>query len=194
FLTSLIWVPIGVGVGLNPRLARIAQPVIQIAVAFPSNMFFPIFIVVFYKLGIDLSYGSVLLLAIGSQWYILFNVIAGAMNISSDLREAEKMLGLRGAIRWKRLIIPAILPFWVTGGITAAGGAWNASIVAEIVSYGDIGMSAPGLGSYMTEATVSGNWSGIIVSIVVMCLYVVTFNRLVWHRLYVYAEEKCKME
>ena len=145
-LATLIWTPIGVWIGLRPRVARIAQPLAQIAASFPVNMTFPFMVAFFIFAHIPINWGSILLMALGTQWYILFNVIAGAMAIPTDLREAAAMFGLHRWQLWKTLIIPAIFPFWVTGALTATGGAWNASIVAEVATWGKDKLVADGLG------------------------------------------------
>ena len=136
-VSSVIWVPVGVWIGFNPRVAQFMQPVVQVLASFPANFIFPFAIVIFLDLGISLNFGSILLMALGTQWYVLFNVIAGASAVPSDLKDAMDNLGVHGRERWRRMILPAIFPAYVTGAITAAGGAWNASIVAEIVRYND---------------------------------------------------------
>jgi NitT/TauT family transport system permease protein len=192
-IATLIWTPIGVWIGLRPRVARIAQPLAQIAASFPVNMTFP-FIVAFFLWGhIPINVGSVLLMALGTQWYILFNVIAGAMAIPTDLREAATLFGMQGWRLWKTLIIPAIFPFWVTGALTATGGAWNASIVAEVASWGSNKLVADGLGAYIAQVTEKGDQPAIYFSIIVMALFVVVINRVVWRRLYDLAERKFKL-
>lgn len=188
---GVLWtVPVGVAIGLNPRLSRIAQPVVQIAASFPANMAFPFITILYLRFHINFEVGSIPLMMLGTQWYILFNVIAGSMAMPADLQEAAKVFKLRGWVRWKRLILPAIFPHLLSGCVMAAGGAWNASIVAEIVGWGDQTLAATGLGSYITQATQSGNWPGIIWGITVMSLLVVGMNRLVWRRLFNLAESK----
>jgi len=193
-LATLIWTPIGVWIGLRPRVARIAQPLAQIAASFPVNMTFPFIVAFFISTHIPINVGSVLLMALGTQWYILFNVIAGAMAMPSDLREAATLFGLRGWRLWKTLIIPAIFPFWVTGALTAAGGAWNASIVAEVASWGKDKLVADGLGAYIAQVTEKGDQPAIYFSIMVMALFVVAINRAFWRRLYDLAERKFKLD
>jgi NitT/TauT family transport system permease protein len=189
-VATLIWVPAGVWIGMNPKVSRLAQPMVQILAGFPANFLFPFATVVFLAWHIPLDFGSILLMALGAQWYILFNVIAGASAIPSDLREAMTSLGVGGWLKWRKFILPAIFSSYVTGGITAAGGAWNASIVAEVVSYGRHHLSATGLGAYIFDATAAGNFPKILVGIVVMSIYVVAANRLVWRRLYALAERR----
>ena len=141
-----------------------------------------------------MNWGSIFLIAMGTQWYILFNVIAGAMAIPNDLKEAARTYGLAGWARWRTLILPAIFPFWVTGACTAAGGAWNASIVAEVANWGNTTLKADGLGAYIAEVTQKGETPLIICSIVMMSLFVVVLNKLVWRRLYGYAERRFHLD
>jgi NitT/TauT family transport system permease protein len=189
-VSSLIWVPVGVWIGFNPRVAQYMQPVVQVFASFPANFIYPFVIVVFLDTGISLNYGSILLLALGTQWYVLFNVIAGASAVPSDLKEAMDNLGVRGWERWRRMILPAIFPAYVTGAITAAGGAWNATIVAEFVVYNRHALVAKGLGSFITQATASNDFHAIIAGILVMSVYVTGLNALLWRRLYAIAESK----
>jgi NitT/TauT family transport system permease protein len=189
-VATLIWVPAGVWIGMNPKVSRLAQPIVQILAGFPANFLFPFATVVFLAWHIPLDFGAILLMALGAQWYILFNVIAGASAIPSDLREAMTSLRVGGWLKWRKFILPAVFSSYVTGGITAAGGAWNASIVAEVVSYGQHHLSATGLGAYIFEATATGDFPKILVGIVVMSIYVVAVNRLVWRRLYALADRR----
>jgi len=193
-LATLIWTPIGVWIGLRPRVARIAQPLAQIAASFPVNMTFPFIVAFFIFAHIPINLGSVLLMALGTQWYILFNVIAGAMAIPTDLREAAALFGLHRWQLWKTLIIPAIFPFWVTGALTATGGACNASIVAEVATWGNDKLVADGLGAYIAQVTEQGDQPAIYFSIMVMAFFVVVINRFFWRRLYDLAERKYKLE
>ncbi|MGB3410673.1 MAG: ABC transporter permease subunit [Microthrixaceae bacterium] len=187
---TLVWIPIGVRIGMNPKLGRIAQPIVQILASFPANFLFPFATYVFIHTGLGLDVGGVVLMSLGAQWYILFNTIAGAMAIPSDLREAMDDLGVTGWLRWRHLILPGIFPYYVTGGITASGGAWNASIVAEIVTYGGTTLTATGLGAYIAHATEVGNMQQTLAGVSVMSLYVVALNRLFWQRLYRLAERR----
>jgi NitT/TauT family transport system permease protein len=189
-LASLVWVPVGVWIGMDPRISRLAQPVVQLLASFPANFLFPFAIAFFVASGIPLDIGGILLMALGSQWYILFNVIAGASAIPTDLRQAMDSFGVGRWQRWRRLILPGIFPAYVTGGITAAGGAWNASIVSEVVSYNHDTLQATGLGAYITEATSSGDMARVLVGVIVMSVFVVGFNRLLWRRLYRLAETR----
>jgi NitT/TauT family transport system permease protein len=189
-VATVIWVPVGVWIGMNPKITRIAQPIVQVLASFPANFVFPFAVAVFVALGISLNFGAIVLMALGAQWYILFNVIAGAQAIPSDLREAMSSLRVGGWLRWRKFILPAIFPSYVTGGITAAGGAWNASIVAEVVSFGKHHLSATGLGAYIIQATATGDFPKILIGIAVMSIYVVALNRLFWRRLYALAETR----
>ena len=187
---TLVWVPIGVWVGLNPRVSRLAQPVVQVLASFPANFLFPFITAILVATGVSLNWGGILLMSLGAQWYILFNVIAGASAIPNDLREAATNLRLPRLLWWRRLVLPAIFPAYVTGGITAAGGAWNASIVAEVVTYGDTTLTATGLGAYIAQATGAGDAPKILIGVAVMSVYVVGLNRLFWRRLYALSERR----
>lgn len=189
-LSTAIWVPIGLWIGLSPRVTRFAQPVVQVLASFPANFLFPLLTLALIRSRISLDVGGVLLMALGAQWYILFNVIAGAAAIPNDLREAATNLGLNHIQKWRHLYGPAILASWVTGGITAAGGAWNASIVAEVVSYGGHTLTATGLGAYVARSTAEGDFARTLVGVVVMSVFVVGLDRLLWRRLYGYAERR----
>jgi NitT/TauT family transport system permease protein len=188
-VASVIWVPIGVWIGLNPKVSRLAQPVVQVLASFPAVFLFPIATAVFVATGISLNWGGILLMALGAQWYILFNVIAGASAIPNDLREASATLRLTRSLWWRKLILPGVFSSYITGGITAAGGAWNASIVAEVVTYHASTLTATGLGAYIAHATATGDFPRILVGVSVMSLYVVGLNRLVWRRLYRLAQQ-----
>ncbi|SDW19509.1 MULTISPECIES: ABC transporter permease subunit [unclassified Variovorax] len=193
-LATLIWTPVGVWIGFQPRVARFAQPLAQIGASFPVNMTFPIVVGFFVASHISLNWGSILLIAMGTQWYILFNVIAGAMAIPNDLKEAGRVYGLRRWSLWRTLILPAIFPFWVTGACTAAGGAWNASIVAELATWGGTSLQADGLGAYIANVTKTGDTPLIIASIGVMSIFVVLMNKLIWRRLYAFAERRFRLD
>ncbi|MDA8346023.1 MAG: ABC transporter permease subunit [Thermaerobacter sp.] len=190
-LLGALWaVPAGVYIGLSPRVSSWAQPVAQIAASFPANMLFPVVVAILLRLHTGLNIGAVPLMMLGTQWYILFNVMAGTIAIPSDLKEAARVFGLRGGLRWRQLILPAIFPSLVTGGVTAAGGAWNASIVAEVASWGGRQVTAQGVGAYITLATAHGRFGEILLGIAVMSLLVVATNRLIWRPLYRLAETK----
>ena len=193
-VASLIWTPIGVWIGMRPRAARIAQPLVQIAASFPVNMTFPFVVALFIYANIPMNYGSIMLMALGTQWYILFNVIAGTMAIPTDLKEAGRSFGLGGWNWWRKFIIPAIFPFWVTGAVTASGGAWNASVVAEVASWGKDKLVAEGLGAYIAQVTERGDQPAIYFSIAVMALFVVLINRTLWRRLYGLAERRFRLD
>jgi NitT/TauT family transport system permease protein len=187
---SLLWVPIGVWIGLRPRLAQQLQPIALFLAAFPANLLFPfaVSLIVIHHLNSEIWLSPLMIL--GTQWYILFNVIAGAAAIPADLREAAANLGLRGMALWRRLFLPAIFPAFITGGLTASGGAWNASVVSEIASWGQNTVSATGIGAYIAQQTASGDHPRVALGIAVMSLYVIALNRLVWRRLYLYAEKR----
>jgi NitT/TauT family transport system permease protein len=186
--SSLIWVPVGVWIGFNPKVAQFMQPIVQIAASFPANFIFPFVMVIYLNLGIGLDFGSILLMLLGTQWYVLFNVIAGASAVPSDLKEAMDNLGVHGWDRWRRLVLPAIFPAYVTGAITAAGGAWNATIVAEYVKYNGHQYAASGLGAFIAERT--GNLPELFAGLIVMAVFVTGINALLWRRLYRLAETR----
>jgi NitT/TauT family transport system permease protein len=187
---TVVWTPIGVAIGFNPRLARFLQPVVQFLASFPANFIFPFATLFFLRFHIDINIGCVALMALGAQWYILFNSIAGAQSIPTELREMAADFRLTGWLKWRKLIIPGIFGSWVTGAITASGGAWNASIVSEVVSWGDKTLTATGLGTYIADATTKGDWPRITLGVSIMSLYVVGLNRTVWRRLYTIAETR----
>jgi NitT/TauT family transport system permease protein len=192
-VASVIWVPIGVWVGVRPRVANMVQPVAQFLAAFPANLLFPIVvsIIVAWKLSPNIWLSPLMIL--GTQWYILFNVIAGASAIPSELRAVGVNLRVRGWLWWRRIALPAVLPYYVTGAITASGGSWNASIVAEVASWGDVHLQADGLGAYIAQQTDAGDFHKIVLGIAVMSLFVVVINRLFWRPLYYYAERKFRL-
>ena len=193
-LATLVWTPVGVWIGVHPRAARFAQPLVQMGASFPVNMTFPLIVGLFVATGTPMNWGSILLIAMGTQWYILFNVIAGATAIPNELKEVARIHGLRRWALWRTLILPAIFPFWVTGACTAAGGAWNASIVAELATWGSTTLKADGLGAFIAEATRVGNTPLIITSIAVMSLFVMAMNKGVWRPLYALAERRYKLD
>jgi NitT/TauT family transport system permease protein len=187
-IASLIWVPIGVWVGLRPWAAERVQPLAQFLAAFPANVLFPIAVVVIVSLRLNPDIWLSPLMVLGTQWYILFNVIAGASAFPTDLREASTVYRLRSWQWWRRVILPGIFPYYVTGALTASGGSWNASIVAEVASWGDIKLKANGLGAFIAQATEDGNYPRVVLGIAVMSVFVVTFNRMVWRPLYTLGE------
>jgi NitT/TauT family transport system permease protein len=191
--STVVWTPVGVAIGFNPRLARVMQPVALLLASFPANFLFPFATLFFIRAGVSINWGGILLMALGAQWYILFNTIAGAMSIPTELREMATNMGLRGWKLWRALIIPGIFPAWVTGGLTASGGAWNASIVAEVVSWGATTLTATGLGAYISRVTGTGDWPRIVLGVGMMSVYVVGLNRLFWRRLYHLAETRYRL-
>jgi NitT/TauT family transport system permease protein len=193
-VASLIWVPIGVQVGLRPHLAEKIQPLAQFLAAFPANLLFPVFVVVIVRFELNPGIWLSPLIILGTQWYILFNVVAGTMAYPNDFREAATNFRMRGWQWWRQVMLPGIFPYFVTGAITAAGGAWNASIVAEAVSWGDTKVTAHGLGAYIAENTAAGDYPRIVLGIAVMSMLVTLFNRLLWRPLYAYAEERLRLD
>jgi len=193
-VASLIWVPIGVEIGLRPRWAEKIQPLAQFLAAFPANLLFPVFVVAIVQFALNPDIWLSPLIILGTQWYILFNVIAGTMAYPNDFREAAANFRMRGWQWWRQVMLPGIFPYFVTGAITAAGGAWNASIVAEAVSWGDTKITAQGLGAYIAENTAAGDYPKIVLGIAVMSLLVTALNRLVWRPLYVYAEDRLRLD
>ena len=193
-LASLVWVPIGVWIGLRPRLATTLQPVAQFLAAFPANVVFPVAVVAIVSLRLDPNIWLSPLMILGTQWYILFNVIAGASAIPTDLRDVSALFRLRSWAWWRKVAVPSILPYYVTGALTAAGGSWNASIVAEVVSWGDTHLRAEGLGAYIAEATTAGDYPRVVLGIVVMAAMVTTCNRILWRPLYRLAENRYRLE
>jgi NitT/TauT family transport system permease protein len=194
-LLGALWtIPVGVAIGFNPKLARIAQPLAQIAASVPATALFPVVLLLLIKLGGGLGLGSIALLLLGTQWYILFNVIAGAIAIPTDLKECCSVFRLEGIERWKKLILPGIFPYLVTGLVTASGGAWNASIVAEYFHFKGHIYTTTGLGATISQATDSGNFDLLLAATILMAATVVTINRLVWRRLYALAETRYRLE
>ncbi len=194
-LISAAWtVPVGVAIGLNPRLSRIVQPTAQVLASIPATAFFPIILIGLVKIGGGLGIGSIALMLLGTQWYILFNVIAGAMSIPSDLREVTSLYHFTRWQRWTKLILPGIFPYLITGMVTASGGAWNASVYAEYSHLKDSTLQTIGLGAEISSATDSGRFPIILLATIMISLMVVTMNRLVWRRLYRLAETRYKLE
>ena len=194
-LISAAWtIPVGVAIGLNPKLARIVQPLAQVLASVPATAFFPILLIGLVKIGGGLGIGSIALMLLGTQWYILFNVIAGAMSIPSDLREVASLYRFTRWQRWTRLILPGIFPYLITGMVTASGGAWNASVMAEYSHVKDRTLQTIGLGAQIDAATDSGRFAMLLLATIFISLMVVTMNRLVWRRLYRLAETRYKLE
>jgi NitT/TauT family transport system permease protein len=192
-LATLIWVPIGVAVGLRPRWAEAVQPVAQFLAAFPANLLFPVAVFLIVRFGLTPKIWLSPLMILGTQWYILFNVIAGASAFPSDLREAAASFRIRGWRWWREVMIPGIFPYYVTGAITASGGAWNASIVSEVVNWGPTKLNGSGLGAYIAEMTEAGDYAHIALGIAVMSMLVVGMNRLLWRPLYAFAERRTRL-
>jgi len=193
-IASVLWVPIGVGIGLRPHFADLAQPVVQFLAAFPANLFFPAAVVLILRFRLDPEIWLSPLMILGTQWYILFNVIAGTTALPIELRLAAQNFAVRRLLWWRRVMLPAIFPAYVTGAVTAAGGSWNASIVAEIVQWGDTTLTATGIGAYIARTTAAGDGARIALGIAVLCLYVLAFNRLLWRRLYNLAAERLRLD
>jgi NitT/TauT family transport system permease protein len=192
---SAAWtIPVGVAIGLNPRLARIVQPLAQILASVPATAFFPILLIGLVKIGGGLGIGSIALMLLGTQWYILFNVIAGAMSIPSDLREVATLYRFTRWQRWTKLILPGIFPYLITGMVTASGGAWNASVMAEYSRVKGHTLETIGLGAQIDAATDSGRFAILLLATILISIMVVTMNRLVWRRLYRLAETRFKLE
>jgi NitT/TauT family transport system permease protein len=190
-LIGTMWaLPAGLAIGLSPNLSKVLQPVVQVVASFPAPMLFPMVIAVLFAAHVGLGIGSMLLMLLGTQWYILFNVIAGAMATPADLREMARSYRIVGWQRFRTLLFPAVFPYLVTGWITAAGGAWNASIVSEFVSYRGVSYETFGLGSLINKATANEQFALLAACVLVMALVVVSFNRGVWRRLYAIAEER----
>ncbi len=192
-LATLVWVPIGVWLGLRPVWARRAQPLAQFLAAFPANLLFPpvVLFIVYFHLSPDIWLTPLMIL--GTQWYILFNVVAGAAAFPGDLREAAANFRVGGWLWWRKVMIPGILPYFVTGAITASGGSWNAAIVAEVASWGNTTLTAHGLGAYIADATSKGDMARVVLGVVVMSGFVLLFNRLLWRPLYGYSERHLKL-
>jgi NitT/TauT family transport system permease protein len=194
-LLGALWtVPLGVAIGLNPRFARIAQPLVQIAASVPATALFPVILLALLRFGGGMGVAAIVLMLLGTQWYILFNVIAGAIAIPSDLREVAQVFRFGSWNRWRLLILPAIFPYLVTGLLTASGGAWNASIVAEYFHFRGATLETTGLGSIISGATDAGRFDVLLASTLLMAVIVVTMNRLVWRRLYRLGENRFKLD
>jgi NitT/TauT family transport system permease protein len=192
-LATLIWVPVGVWIGLRPKLAERIQPLAQFLAAFPANLAFPVFVVVIVRYSLNPNIWLSPLMILGTQWYILFNVIAGASAFPTDLREAAGSFHLRGWRWWTKVMLPGIFPYYITGAITASGGSWNASIVAEVASWGDTHLTATGIGAYIAAATETGDFRRVVLGIAVMCILVTLFNRVLWRPLYAFGERRLRL-
>jgi NitT/TauT family transport system permease protein len=192
-LATLIWVPIGVWIGLRPRVAEKAQPLAQFLAAFPANVLFPIAVIGILRFHLDPDIWLSVLIVFGTQWYIAFNVIAGASAFPNDLREASENFGIKGWTWWKSVILPAVFPYYITGAITASGGSWNASIVAEYVKWGDDKVTAHGVGAYIAKATADGDYPKIVLGVAAMSIVVILVNRLFWRQLSAFAERRLRL-
>lgn len=193
-LCSVVWIPVGVWIGLQPQVARVVQPILQVLAAFPANLLFPVVVIALVRYQLNVEIWTAPLMILGTQWYILFNVIAGTIALPKDLCQVAANFNVRGWLWWSRLILPGIFPYFITGAITAAGGAWNASIVAEVVSWGDTTLRATGLGAYITEHTMSGDFPRVALGTAIMCLFVLLFNRVIWRPLYRLADDKFQLD
>jgi len=193
-VASLVWVPIGVAVGLRPKVTEKVQPLAQFFAAFPANLLFPIAVFAIVRFDLAPKIWLSPLMILGTQWYILFNVIAGASVFPSDLREVAASFRARPWRWWRDVMLPGIFPYYVTGAITASGGAWNASIVSEAVSWGSTKLSASGLGAYIAQMSEAGDYPRIAVGIAVMSVMVIAMNRLLWRPLYAFAERRTRLD
>jgi len=192
-LATAVWVPLGVMIGLRPKLARTMGAAAQFLAAFPANLFYPIFVVLIVRFALNPDIWLTPLIILGTQWYIAFNVIAGAAAFPGDLQEAAKNFRVGGWLWWRRVILPGIFPYFVTGAITASGGSWNASLLAELATWGSTTIRAHGLGAYIQAATVKGDTARVLLGMVVMAAFVLTFNRLVWRPMYAYSSKRLRM-
>ena len=192
-LASLVWTPVGIYVGLRPRVTQIVQPVAQFLAAFPNNLLFPLVVslIVYWNASPDIWLSP--LIVLGTQWYILFNVIAGASVMPQELRDAAENFGVKNWLWWRKVALPCVFPYYVTGAITASGGAWNASIAAEVASWGNHTLHAHGLGAYIADAVNAGDFNHVLLGTIVMSFFVVVVNRLLWRPLYWYAERKFRL-
>ena len=193
-LATVVWLPLGVLIGLKPRLAQTVQPIAQFLAAFPANLLFPVAVVGIVRFSLNPDVWLSLLMILGAQWYILFNVIAGASVYPNDLRDAAANLRIGGWQWWRQVLLPGVFPYYITGAVTASGGCWNASIVAEYVSWGNTHLQAHGLGAYIAAATNAGDFPHIILGIAVMSVYVILFNRILWRPLYGMAERRFRLD
>lgn len=192
-ICSLVWVPIGVWIGMKPSLRAVVQPIAQFLASFPANLLFPVAVILIVKYHLNVEIWTTPLMILGTQWYILFNVIAGAANLPKELYLMTKNFRVSGWVWWRSFILPGIFPFYVTGAMTAAGGAWNASIVAEVVSWGNHTLQATGLGAYIAHYTATGQFPEIVLGISIMCLFVLVINRLLWQPLYHLAQKRFQL-
>jgi NitT/TauT family transport system permease protein len=192
-LATIVWVPISVWIGLRPRWAEAVQPIAQFLAAFPVNLLFGVAVSLILVFNLNPNIWLSLLMAFGTQWYIVFNTIGGAAAFPNDLREAAANFHIKGWDWWRQVMLPGIAPYYLTGAITASGGSWNASIVAEYVKWKDQTVSAAGVGSYIAQATEKGDFPKIVLGVAVMSIFVTLFNRLFWRQLYAYAERRLRL-
>ncbi len=192
-LATVVWVPLGVLIGLSPKWSRVLGGAAQFLAAFPANLFYPIFVVLIVRYALNPDVWLTPLIILGTQWYIAFNVIAGAAAFPGDLQEAAKNFRVGGLLWWRRVILPGIFPYFVTGAITASGGCWNASLLAEVATWGNVTLRAHGLGAYIQQATFRGDTARVLLGMVVMAGFVLTFNRLVWRPMYAYSSKRLRM-
>lgn len=192
-ICSLFWLPVGVYIGSKPNLSKYLEPIIQFLAAFPANLIYPLLVVVIVKYSLNIELATAPLLIIGTQWYILFNIIAGMNTIPKDIKDAVKNYQVKGILWWRKYMLPAVFPYYITGAMTAAGGAWNASIVAESLSWGSTKLTATGLGAYIVNATHSGDFARVALGITIMSLYVTLLNKLLWQKLYDLAANRYQM-
>jgi NitT/TauT family transport system permease protein len=193
-IATAVWVPIGVWIGLRPKITARAQPIVQFLAAFPSNLFFPVAVVLILRFHANTEIWLSPLMILGTQWYILFNVISGASSLPRDFQYVAQNLGVSRWVWWRRLIIPAIFPAYITGALTAAGGSWNAAILAEVVKWGDTTLTATGIGAYISTASQTGDFARVILGSAVLSIYVLVLNRLLWRRLYDFAAERMRLD
>ena len=192
-IASLVWVPVGVLIGLRPRLAQAIQPVVQILAAFPANLLFPVAVILITRFNANPEIWLSPLMILGTQWYILFNVIGGMSTMPAELQFAAQNFGAKGWLWWRRVTLPYVLPSYVTGVVTASGGSWNASIVSEIVRWGDTTLAATGIGAYIAKAAAASDMARVVLGSAVLCIFVTVVNRLLWRRLYAWAEERVRL-
>jgi len=192
-IASCIWVPIGVIIGLRPRVAQAVQPVVQVLAAFPANLLFPLAVVLITRFHANPEIWLSPLMILGTQWYILFNVIGGMSNMPAELQFAAQNFGAKGWMWWRQVALPYVLPAYVTGAVTASGGSWNASIVSEIVRWGDTTLEATGIGAYIARASAASDMPRVILGSAVLCVFVTFLNRVLWRRLYAWAEERVRL-
>ena len=192
-ISSIIWVPLGVLIGRQRNLAKLAQPVVQFCAAFPTNLLYPLAVLLILRFNLNVNLWVTILIVIGAQWYILFNVIAGTSTLPKEILYAAKIFNVKGWLWWRKVILPGIFPYYITGAITAAGGAWNLTIIAELISWGSHTYKAFGIGAYITEYTNTGDFHRVALGIGIMCCFVIAFNWILWRPMYNLAERRFKI-